>query len=162
MALRLTGAWTPARELPVALPHPAMPKADWADCFYSDGPGGLTARQAMTRISSGTPAWVRQLTAIRNVLASLVGLKSGKAGSGFPVSSERPDELVVGMDDRHLEFRLILRVDDLPGGGQRISMTTLVERHNLFGRAYLAVIAPFHRAIARRSLANLNLGGAGA
>ena len=134
-----------------------MRKADWADCFYSDGPGGLTARQAMTRMSSRTPAWVRQLTAIRNALAGLVGLKSGKVETGFPVRSERPDELVLGMDDKHLEFCLIVRVEDLPGGGQRISMTTLVERHNLFGRVYLAVIAPFHRAIAKRSLANLNL-----
>lgn len=159
MALRLTRGWTRAGELPVALPHPALPAADWADCFYSDGPGGLTAREAMTRMSSGTPPWVRQLTAIRNALAVIVGLKGGKASAGFPIHSERPDELIVGMDDKHLEFCLIVRVDDLPVGGQRISMTTLVKRHNRFGRAYLAVIAPFHRAIARRSLANLNLDG---
>ena len=35
------------------------------------------------------------------------------------------------------------------GHGKRVTATTLVLTHNLLGRAYLAIILPFHRLIAR-------------
>jgi hypothetical protein len=36
--------------------------------------------------------------------------------------------------------------------GQRVTATTLVLTHNLLGRAYLAIILPFHRLIVRSLL----------
>lgn len=46
-----------AYELPLELPHPALPQADWADRFGVEGVGGpLTARQAMERMMTSTPA----------------------------------------------------------------------------------------------------------
>ncbi|MBC7280845.1 hypothetical protein [Hoeflea sp.] len=36
-----------AREVTVSLPHPALPDADWADCFeVAAAQPGLTAQQA--------------------------------------------------------------------------------------------------------------------
>ncbi|MNU54280.1 DUF2867 domain-containing protein [uncultured Brevundimonas sp.] len=144
-----------AFELPLALPHPALPHADWADRFGVEGVAGpLTARQAMERMTATTPAWIERLMALRNGLVQLIGLKTG-AMDGFPVLAERDDEVVVGLDDRHLDFRIVLRVEPLTTGLNRISLTTLVDRHNAFGRAYIAVVTPFHKVIVMRMLRGL-------
>jgi len=62
--------------------------------------------------------------------------------------SETPRRLVAGFNDRHLDFRVVVDVA-LAGSGQQVTLATLVLTHNLLGRAYLAVILPFHRLIAR-------------
>ena len=38
------------------------------------------------------------------------------------------------------------------GQGQQVTATTLVRTHNLLGRAYLAIILPFHRLVVRALL----------
>src|SRR3984893_18916012 len=66
----------------------------------------------------------------------------------FPVISETPDRLVAGFNDRHLDFRVVVDVAPF-GHDKRVTLTTLVLTHNLLGRAYLTIILPFHRPIAR-------------
>jgi hypothetical protein len=39
-----------------------------------------------------------------------------------------------------------------PGGVRQVTATTLVKTHNRLGRAYLAIILPFHRLIVRAML----------
>jgi hypothetical protein len=39
-------------------------------------------------------------------------------------------------------------------GAARVALTTMVNPHNFFGRAYLFVILPFHRLGVRTLLAN--------
>ncbi|MFC5373005.1 DUF2867 domain-containing protein [Brevundimonas faecalis] len=150
-----------ARELPLALPHPALPTADWADRFGVENvTGPLTARQALERMTGQTPAWIHRLMAVRNGLVRLVGLKTGDI-DGFPVLAERAEEIVVGLDDRHLDFRIVLRVEpaapstSAPALKHNVSIATLVDRHNLFGRAYILVVTPFHKRIVARMLGAL-------
>ena len=69
----------------------------------------------------------------------------------FPVLSETPERLVAGFNDHHLDFRVVVDVA-AADAGQQVTTTTLVLTHNLLGRAYLAVILPFHRLIARAML----------
>jgi hypothetical protein len=69
----------------------------------------------------------------------------------FPILSETPERMVAGFDDHHLDFRVV--VDVAPAnGGRDVTTTTLVLTHNWLGRAYLAVIMPFHRLIAKTLL----------
>jgi hypothetical protein len=71
----------------------------------------------------------------------------------FPLQSRSEHELVVGEDDRHLDFRasvLVRRRDD--GGGDELVATTVVRCHNALGRTYLAMISPFHSLIVRSGL----------
>ena len=144
---------------PVALPHPALPDADWADCWSIETGGrGLTAAQAAASIFSHPPLWVRWLMRLRNAAVSLFGLKNagameGETG-GFPVVSQSPERIVLGFNDRHLDFRIVLDVT-AKGEGERVSVTTLVTRHNALGRVYIAFVAPFHRVISRTMLARL-------
>jgi hypothetical protein len=69
----------------------------------------------------------------------------------FPILSEKPDRLVAGFNDKHLDFRIV--VDVATSGARRnVTATTLVLTHNWLGRTYLAIIMPFHRLIVRALL----------
>jgi hypothetical protein len=117
----------------------------------------LDARQAAERMLGRGPRWIGMLLKLRNWLVAPFGLKTAvPAGSPdiigiVPVVSQTPGRLVAGFDDHHLDFRVVIDVAGA-GHGQRVTATTLVRTHNLLGRAYLAVILPFHRLIVRRML----------
>jgi hypothetical protein len=114
----------------------------------------LDARRAAERMVARGPRWIEALLELRNHLVAPLGLKTPvRTGIGatdsigiFPVISETPGRLVAGLDDKHLDFRLVVDVA-AEAGGCRVTATTLVLTHNLLGRAYLAIILPFHRLI---------------
>jgi hypothetical protein len=119
----------------------------------------LDARHAAEKMLGRSPRWIEQLLALRNFLVAPFGLKTGapkEPGRSdiiglFPVVSERPDRLVAGFDDKHLDFRVVVDVA-AAGHGQRVTATTLVLTHNLLGRVYLTTILPFHRLVVRALL----------
>jgi Protein of unknown function (DUF2867) len=146
-----------ARSIAVKLPHIRLPDADWADCFEIDiNNRRLTAIEA-ARLSMGRmPDWVRRLVALRNFLGHFVGLKAGSESAPsphqdkigiFPLLSQSEREVVLGLDDWHLDFRLVIEVADLGQHGTRVRATTLVQRKNLFGRFYIGLVTPFHNVI---------------
>ncbi|CAN5910696.1 DUF2867 domain-containing protein [soil metagenome] len=141
--------------------------ADLVDSFAVPLPA---ARREDMRILAerafGYPAlWIRTLLFVRDRVMAVAGIKSttevGRTvGEGdrigfFPILSASPDELVVGADDSHLDFRLSLLRGRAAEGGERIVATTVVRCHNRLGRVYLAAIMPFHRIIVRASLRRL-------
>jgi len=107
--------------------------------------------------------WIRALTRVRDTMMATVGVKSSRAvgiaaaARGavigfFPLLSKTAGELVMGEDDRHLDFRLAIQLRAGAAGSRELVVVTVVHCHNLLGRAYLAAITPFHRVIARASL----------
>jgi hypothetical protein len=114
----------------------------------------LDARHAAQRMLGRSPRWIKALIALRNSLVAPFGLKTPVPRKpaavdtigAFPVISERPDRLVAGLDDAHLDFRLVVDVAGI-GTERCVTATTLVLTHNLLGRIYLAIILPFHRLI---------------
>ncbi|MEN2977990.1 DUF2867 domain-containing protein [Tistrella bauzanensis] len=159
----------------VPLPHasrlrPLFAGADLADSYAIALPGGLGGDpEAIARaLFSHQAAWVAWLLRLRDLLVSPFGLKTAPMlatpdGPGdrrigiFKVYEIHADEILMGEDDRHLDFRLSVRITDAqPGaqpGAQMVTLTTVVHCHNLLGRSYIMVIAPFHRAVVRSSLA---------
>ena len=132
--------------------------AQFVDAFRIRLEGrALDARHAAQRMMGRSPRWVETLLSLRNALVAPFGLKtSGEpAAAGiigiFPVLSETPDRLIAGFDDHHLDFRVVVDVAAY-GQGQQVTATTLVRTHNWLGRAYLAIILPFHRLIVRNLL----------
>ena len=117
--------------------------------------------------------WVTALMAIRDTAVSLFGLKTAKyllngdpQTSGqrihyFPVLESYPDEIVLGVDDKHLDFRLSLlcRNPDASHNSRTAVLCTVVNCHNRLGRVYLAIIAPFHRAVVRSGLRRASRAG---
>ena len=136
--------------------------AQFADSFrVTVTDAKLNARTAAERIFSRSPRWVTMLLDLRNAIVAPFGLKTsaeGEAKSGgmvgmFPVLSEAPGQLIAGFNDRHLDFRVVIDVMPVNGScDQEVTATTLVLTHNRLGRAYLAVILPFHRLITRSML----------
>ena len=112
------------------------------------------------------PSWIRWLTNIRDAIVACFGLKTAKHLATLPsegkadrigifkVYSKSETEIVLGEDDKHLDFRLsVLLTPDLsPTLGGQLIVSTVVHCHNLLGRAYISVIAPFHRQVVKASL----------
>ncbi len=134
--------------------------AQFIDAFSTmTSDSALTARQAAERMFSRQPRWVAGLMAVRDGIVSLFGLKTERAARSstsnrvgmFPVLDETPNRLVAGLNDHHLDFRVVVDVT-VVGPRQRVTATTIVLTHNLLGRVYLAIIMPFHRLIVRAML----------
>lgn len=150
-------------ETVVALPHDALPAADWADGYAVTFPSRFaTARAATEAAFASFPAWVGGLMFLRNLIMTPFGLRTGARRMPktdrigfFPVVSDRPERIVVGFNDRHLDFRCVVSLDDDCAGEQRVEIATVIDRHNWLGRCYLATILPFHRLIIRSTLSRL-------
>ena len=140
--------------------HSVLAGAQFIDAFSVTVDGNhLDARTAAERMFSRLPRWVQVLLALRDFIVKPFGLTtttqardlSGDRVGMFPVLSETPQRLVAGFDDGHLDFRAVIDVAT-DGRSQRVTATTVVLTHNLFGRTYLAIIAPFHRLVVRSAL----------
>lgn len=148
---------------PVKLPHPALPEADWADRYVVERVGlRTTALEAARLMLDRSPGWLRALMVLRNRIVSLFGLKivnlkvaDANTVAAFPLVSEQDDQVVLGFDDDHLDFRIVIDVEAMGAAKSRVAVTTLVYRHSAFGRFYIAVVTPFHRVIVRTTLGRL-------
>lgn len=121
---------------------------DFLDCYSVAST--LSPREAATRGLS-LPRWAAALLRLRNALVRPFGLKTGEPGQPiFPTCHETEDEIILGTDDRHLDFRIgLIRQDG------RLFMSTWVHPHNRWGRAYLALVMPFHILISRGAVARM-------
>lgn len=159
---------TKARAVPMpsnSVLAPLYEGADLLDAYAIRLPQGASDDlEVLARAAFERQAWwIRALTRIRDAVMTTVAVKSSRAvglaaAAGgpvigfFPVLSKSATELVLGADDRHLDFRVTiqLRADALHG--RELIAATVVHCHNRLGRTYLAAIAPFHRLIVPASL----------
>jgi hypothetical protein len=132
-----------------------LPGAQFIDAYsVSVNDAARDARHAAEKMTARGSRWTEALLRLRNYLVAPFGLKTAvPTGNNapdsvgiFPVLSETPGRLVAGLDDAHLDFRLVIDVAGT-GSERRVTATTLVLTHNFLGRAYLAIILPFHRLI---------------
>lgn len=113
------------------------------------------------------PKWVRVLFAFRNKVVKLIGLKTpgnvsdrqklldefncepGEQLGLFKVFSKTTNEVVFGEDDKHLNFRVSLFVEEQsPNSAQRtLTISTSVIFHNWLGRLYFLPVKPFHKIL---------------
>ncbi len=121
---------------------------DFLDCYSV---ASTLSPQEAARRGLSLPGWASALLKLRNALVRPFGLKTGEPGQPiFPTCHETADEIILGTDDRHRNFRIgIYRQDG------RIFMSTWVHPHNLWGRAYLTLVMPFHILISRGAVARM-------
>ena len=150
------------------LPSSDLPGADWEDRQHALVSGrAMTAGEAVRAALGGEmPGWVSFLMRLRNRIVAVVGLKGAGPGAeldparsigGFPVVSETPSKVVLGFDDWHLDFRIVVETRAEPQGTD-VSISTLVKRKHWFGKLYIFLITPFHILIVRQSLKMLTVG----
>lgn len=155
---------TPPQESSIAHTYAG---ADMVDAYALTLPTGATHNiDVLARAMLGrSPRWVSTLLSVRNAVMAMFGVKSteyirAEAGSNgtetigfFPIRSRSERELIVGEDDRHLDFRASVLLRSRPEeAGFELIATTVVQCHNRLGRLYLALIMPFHRLIVRSGL----------
>jgi hypothetical protein len=166
-----TTATTFAR--PVALPAQSAitrvyDPVHLADAFAIHLPAGASCDPELLArfLFAHQPAWVGALMRVRDTIVARFGLKTGSQlaalGAGaqpgrvgiFRIYATSPQEIVLGEDDRHLDFRVSVLCSNEPGQGMapRVTVSTVVHCHNLLGRSYLFIIAPFHRLVVKASL----------
>lgn len=104
--------------------------------------------------------------AVRDAVVGGFGLKTAKQLTSpgaqsptgrvgiFKIYSTSPTEIILGEDDKHLDFRLsvLCSQQPSPGGKRHLTLSTVVHCHNWLGRLYILVIAPFHRLIVQSCL----------
>ncbi|MGY4305074.1 hypothetical protein ACVIJ6_002317 [Bradyrhizobium sp. USDA 4369] len=134
--------------------------ADFADAFrVTVEASALDARTAAELMLGQAPTWMAALLKLRNLLVRPFGLKTSGADARhsrpmigiFPVVDETPQRIVLGFDDRHLDFRVVIDAAS-HGETSQVTATTLVQTHNALGRIYLTIIMPFHRLVAKTML----------
>ena len=131
-----------------ALLATALPRVDFADAFaVTARPGAPTDPQVWAdAVFRDPPRWVQALLAAREALVGLVGIARG-GHSSFETVTRTADEVLLGTDERHLDFRAsVLRE---PG---RVVVSTVVTLHNRRGRAYFALVWWVHLVVVRGML----------
>jgi hypothetical protein len=141
-----------ARAVPVPatpLLGDALPRVDWTDAYaVPRRPGTPTDPQAWADAAFRTPPlWVAVVVGVREALVGLVGIDRG-GSSSFDTVRRRADEVLLGTDERHLDFRASVLVEP-----DRVVLSTVVQVHNARGRAYSALVRCVHPVVVRAMLA---------
>jgi hypothetical protein len=163
------------RIIKTTLPHNSMLNAFYKEYDYVDSFQGtlddienkFTAVDVSKAFFSSGPKWVGKLVALRNKIVSIVGLKtSSNIGAGekhfrdfkcepgeqiglFKVFSKTDNEVILGEDDKHLNFRVSLFLEQHTSDVKKkdLTISTTVAFHNWFGRLYFLPVQPFHKLI---------------
>ncbi|KPV52408.1 hypothetical protein SE17_15660 [Kouleothrix aurantiaca] len=154
----------------------AFARPDYADAYAARLPPGAPADIDALVVAALTsaPAWVGALMALRDRVVRLAGLKTMPPGALrgprprdletlaqrglFKVYARAEDEVLLGLDDRHLDFRVsVLRAPI--SGGEEVVVSTVVRFNGWLGRLYFLPVRFFHRlvvpAMLRRGLRTL-------
>jgi len=129
----------------------AFPRWDFADAYemtLSAGADDDPMRWAHM-LFAAPPRWISATMRLRNALVAPFGLqRPAPAATGFPVLASSDREVLLGLDDVHLDFRasILTRERD---GRRVVTVSTMVRLHNRLGRAYFGLVRPVHPLIVR-------------
>ena len=143
---------------------------DYIDSFqgqFIDKYHKIGIREVVKSFFSSGPKWIAKLFAFRNKLVGLFGLKTSgkitdrqkvldnfKCEKGekiglFKVYDKTTDEIILGEDDKHLNFRVSVFIDkhNVNQTDKSLIISTTVKFNNWFGRLYFFLVRPFHKLI---------------
>ena len=132
-----------------------FPQASFADAYrvIVDEPA-LDAVTATYRMFGRPLAWTSFLLKWRDRIVVPLGLRAasrpfrgGDRIGTYSVFTRTPERVVLGLDDKHLDYRIVVETSEIDTKASRITVTTLIRPHNMFGRIYLVSVLPFHRMI---------------
>jgi hypothetical protein len=142
----------------------AFSRIDYADAYRMQLPAGVPSDlDRLVYAALGTaPRWVTLLMRLRDRLVGLIGLKTatrsaqrrlghsklriGEALGIFKVYDRSTDELLLGEDDQHLDFRLSVLVRN-DGDATWVIISTVVRFNGWLGHAYFVPVRPLHKLI---------------
>ena len=142
-------------------------KTDYLDVYQIRKQTNESVDSITTQIFS-LPLWVNGLLKIRNSIVGKLGLKTGNkkdtnvevyypTGSKavfFTVIDRNDQEIVMGENDKHLNFRTSVYIDK-NGLNSDIYLSTLVHYNNFLGKLYFLPVKPFHKLIIKSLMQKL-------
>ncbi|MCF6269197.1 MAG: DUF2867 domain-containing protein [Melioribacteraceae bacterium] len=114
-------------------------------------------------IFAHSPKWINSLLALRNKIVGVFGLDNNKGATKitkenvrvgskvglFKIYEITENEIIAGEDDDHLNFRVsVLKQNN------EVTVTTVVQYNNIFGKIYMIAVLPFHKIIVKSILKN--------
>lgn len=114
---------------------------------------------------SGSPRWVGALFNFRNKIVRVLGLKvsapsvnpekalanfkceAGEQLGLFKVFAKNQHEVILGEDDKHLDFRISIYLKKTVDQKQQMILSTTVIFNNWFGKLYFLPVKPFHKLV---------------
>lgn len=127
-------------------------RIDYQDVFQIRKTTGESAEEIAAEIFQ-LSAWVNALLFLRNRIVGVFGLKTEKntprAKTFFPLIENREEELVMGANDKHLNFRASILKDT---SESTVSLITVVHFNNRWGKLYFLPVKPFHHLIMKTLL----------
>ena len=153
------------------LPAGSMLNTMWQRIDYVDSYLGILQNGISPNIEdvglaffNSEPSWIKSLFSLRNKIVKYFGLKitdeifdrkklldnftydAGKKLGFFKVFAKSDHELILGEDDRHLDFRvsLYIRTDKV---NHILTVSTIVKFNEWLGKYYFFFVKPFHQMI---------------
>jgi hypothetical protein len=141
----------------------ALGRADYVDAFQIVVPEKAPHQidDLVRSVFHSAPQWVMWLLRLRNTIVRPFGLKTtfdedlyssvGELGPGshvafFEVYHRTDEQVLMGQDDRHLNFRVVVELSQ-EAGERVLKVTTAVHFNNWLGRLYFVPVRPFHKLI---------------
>jgi len=138
-----------------------LASASFADAYETSlAEATLTPTEIFLKASRATPSWVEALMILRNRIVRRMGLKDvgsmrgssrgsthgceiGDRAGIFNVLASTDSELLLGIDDKHLDVRVsVFKCQQDNKRGYVVS--TVVHVHNLLGRIYMLPVGWIH------------------
>ncbi len=133
-----------------------LPTIDFADTFSTTN--HTDDMETVTKLVLDNRAkWIDTLLVLRNKIVRFFGLKTtipedystdfkvGGYVSFFQIYSITENKIILGANDKHLNFRVVIRNEF--SNNYNIKVVTLVEYNNSFGKFYMAIVKPFHKIV---------------
>tara|TARA_B100000674_G_C37619221_1_gene813493 strand:- start:164 stop:754 length:591 start_codon:yes stop_codon:yes gene_type:complete len=143
---------------------------DFSDSFesvFKDSQNTINITEIGKAFFTSGPKWVDNLFSLRNKIVSVFGLKTpgkvtnrakqlelfkcnpGEQLGLFKVFSKNENEVILGEDDKHLNFRISIFVNQSKEETKKkhLIISTTVEYNNWFGKLYFLPVRPFHKLI---------------
>lgn len=141
-------------------------KYDYTDSYsgiFSDPENQINIETIVRDFSKPLPGWIEMLMSLRDRIVSLVGLKTSEKERQAPrpdhytfnkvdkvgffnVYSYSTREVILGEDDKHLNLRVSLLLENVDSDSirKRVTISTVVIYNNWMGRFYFFFVKPFH------------------
>lgn len=150
-------------------------KLDYQDCFqasFLDRDSLATPTETCMAFLLSVRALKQKLLNRRDKIASLFAIQkakdtempeltnfkyeTGEQLGSLKVFYRNNNEIILGANDRHLNFKISLLLEDAkPNGKRSLNFSTGVIFNNSLGRLYFLFIKPFHKLISRRLLKDI-------
>jgi hypothetical protein len=144
--------------------------SDSYQTIYTDKSNTISSTDIAKAFFSSAPKWSEKLFDLRNKIVSVFGLKTpdkhinreeqlknftcqvGSSLGLFNIYAKTENEVILGEDDKHLNFRISLLKEDNQLENKKLTITTVVEFNNWFGKLYFLPVKPFHKLIVPKML----------